>query len=280
MKLDFAGLSDSGLVRKNNEDSFLLCREYALFAVADGMGAHDCGEVASKLAVEGMKTFFDRSADTAPQDWPCRSPGIKGRAGCRVASAVEYAHHLIVRESHSPDGDHSNMGTTTVAIHFAGGVAYVAHVGDSRCYRFCEGELRQVTRDHTLVEEIRGKVDLSPSEEAGLACFSHILTRALGGTSTGAIPVDLSSFEARPGDLFLLCSDGLTNELSQEDIGRILKDEEIPEEACRRLVQSAVEHGGKDNVTVVVVRFVEGPEKETSASSEDDLTLEFEFSNR
>jgi len=247
-------LTDAGKLRDANEDSFLLCPEHALFAVADGMGAHDSGEVASRLAVEGIKTFFERSAHLPAEEWTCKNPEFGNQDGCRLASSLEYAHHLIVRESHSPDGEHSNMGTTAVALHMAGGMVHVAHVGDSRCYRLSSGELYQLTRDHSLVEEIRDKVDLTEAESAGLAHFAHILCRALGGTTPDMVPVDLLSLPAESGDLFLLCSDGLTNEVDAGVIAQILYEESELSDACGRLVRTAVENGGRDNVTVVVVR--------------------------
>jgi serine/threonine protein phosphatase PrpC len=229
------GFTDEGTKRPNNEDAMLLLDEHALYVVADGMGGHAGGEVASQLAVDAMEaTFLDHPTNaTLLSNIPVRAVElVQGLAAANEAIRGEAARSPWLSE----------MGTTIVAALFCpeNGRAYVAHVGDSRCYRLREGELEQVTTDHTLAEfGITGRE-------------ANRLSRAVG--SNGIVEVDLGVLEVRPGDTFLLCSDGITKALSDDLILGILQRDTAPLDTAAQLIARANALRARDNVTAVVVR--------------------------
>src|SRR5580704_3923998 len=231
--------TDTGLVRSVNQD--LAVETPTLFAVADGMGGHAGGEVAARLAVDELKAAFGRQPTGA---------GLSDAV--TEANAVVWAHS---RENPELRG----MGTTLTAVALVneGGrdVLALVNVGDSRSYRFHDGELSQITTDHSLAEEMVRTGELTTAE-AAVHPHRHILTRALGVSSD--VAVDLWRIQPVRGDRFLLCSDGLTNVLELDQIAEVLSSVSDPARAADLLVQAARTHGGSDNITVVVVDVVVG----------------------
>jgi serine/threonine protein phosphatase PrpC len=251
-KLTTALRSDKGRVREINEDAVAEAPELGLVVLADGMGGHNAGEVASALAVNTI-------LDSVRAGWPYRSelpPDAAGGAeGALLRRAVEVAHAAI-REMADSQPQYEGMGTTVVTCLLHDGRAIVAHVGDSRLYRLRGGELRQITRDHSLVEDLIAKGFYS-REEARQNVRRNILTRALG--SGDSVTVDLHAEPAEVGDVYLLCSDGLTEMVNDEQIRLTLqKFSANLDHSADQLVTLANEHGGKDNVSVALVR-VEQP---------------------
>jgi protein phosphatase len=229
-------MTDTGQVREANEDALLI--EAPLFAVADGMGGHLAGDVASRTAVEIITT-------RAEQD----SPGDTGS----LARLVREANHEIWKKAQS-DASLHGMGTTCTLAMLDESILHIAHVGDSRAYLFRDGDLSQLTEDHTLVGRMVREGRLRP-EEAERHPQRSIITRALGVDSD--VDVDTQTIELREGDRILLCSDGLSSMVDQDSIAQVLDDKSDPQEASERLVQLANEAGGEDNITVVVIEVAE-----------------------
>ncbi|MEZ5155538.1 MAG: Stp1/IreP family PP2C-type Ser/Thr phosphatase [Solirubrobacterales bacterium] len=226
-------LTDTGRQREANEDSYF--SRAPLFAVADGMGGAQAGEVASRMAVEAFERVDEASAP--PEEV--------------LRHAAEEANREIFELAHR-DASRSGMGTTLTAALLHGDEISFGHVGDSRAYVFREGKLKQITNDHSLVEELRRQGKLTRDQAAEHPQRS-VITRALGPEP--AVDVDTMTFSARPGDVFLLCSDGLTTMLDDEDVAAVLAREEDLNMAGRRLVRAANERGGRDNITVVLFRL-------------------------
>jgi protein phosphatase len=227
--------SDVGRVRTVNQDMTLVRPN--LYAVADGMGGHVGGEVAARVAVETLDRAFEHA------------PTVDGLRG-----AFSEANGAVWQES-QVNTDLRGMGTTLTAMALVGGtrgkdVLALANVGDSRAYVFSDGELTQVTADHSLAEERMRHGEMT-EEEAAVHPQRHILTRALGVSSE--VETDMWELDLRTGDRVLLCSDGLSNEVGIDEMGEILRDVGDPDEAAQRLVDVANEHGGADNITVVIV---------------------------
>jgi serine/threonine protein phosphatase PrpC len=237
--LEGGGVTDVGRARKVNEDAMLLLEGDGVFAVADGMGGHVGGEVASQLAVEAIASTFLEG----PDEDACMLVDVPLRGAELVRSFA--AANEAIRGIASKHSSLYEMGTTIVAARFCPkkGRLYVAHVGDSRCYRFRDSALSQLTRDHTLAEMgIRGKE-------------ARHLSRAVG--PTGLVEADLTVLEPRPGDTYLLCSDGLTKMVGAAAISMVLDQIADPQAAARELVRLANDAGGRDNITAVVIRVVD-----------------------
>ena len=232
-----AGLTDTGRKRRRNEDAFV-CRA-PLFAVADGMGGAQAGEVASRLAAAAVSEW-------ARDSW--------GEAV--VAGLVAEANRRVWQRAQE-DMSHSGMGTTiTVALaDLAGGTIAIGHVGDSRAYRIRDGRLEQLTEDHSLVAELVRRGRLSP-EEAEAHPQRSVITRALG--TEPDVDVDFFTIEALPGDLFLLCSDGLTTMVPDAELLDLAAGRNDLEAVARALVNAANAAGGEDNVTVVAFELEAG----------------------
>ena len=237
--------SDTGRVRQANEDSYLVVD--GLFAVADGMGGHQAGEVASHLALETLQSEFDAAGTDV------------------LVRAVENANHTLVSRS-AADPELAGMGTTLVAmalVEASGRDAIgVVNVGDSRLYLMSDGELAQITEDHSLVATMERQGRLTAAE-AAVHPQRNILTRALG--IDGTVLVD--SWEILPviGDRYLICSDGLFNEVDENRIAATLRRLVDPNEACRELIRLANEGGGRDNITCVVVDVVDDSGRDPNA---------------
>lgn len=248
VRVKACGLSDVGLTRVHNEDYFEIDPEHRLYVVADGMGGHSHGEVAAQLAVSSIRDFIHKTADK-DTTWPFGMDNRLERHTNLLKMAIRIAHDSVLRAI-SKDGSLYGMGTTVVGILLAGNVAAVAHVGDSRAYRLRNGRLDQLTQDHTWVNEQVVAGFLS-KEQARSHPLKNVVTRALGGESD--VLVDVREIEVRPGDVYLLCSDGLTGMLSDADIRDRLSGNGSLHEICRRLVNDSNARGGIDNVTVVVL---------------------------
>ena len=245
MQLTHAACSDIGKRRTHNEDSFLLLPDERLFAVCDGMGGHAAGEVASKLACEAIAAFY---ASTRGEDGAGRADER------RLADAIRLANAQILEAG---EGVNRGMGTTCVTTVFADGEVIVGHVGDSRAYRFRDGALTRLTADHSLVEEYLRTGRLTP-ETAKTFPQRNVILRALG---TGPqVDVDVARHPVRAGDVLLLCSDGLSGMLTDQDLTVILTQYAGELETCAKaLVDAANANGGLDNVTCVLARVGEGP---------------------
>jgi len=244
-----AGATDTGRRRRRNEDAYVC--EPPLFAIADGMGGAQAGEVASRLAAAVLE---EGGLDH----------GAAGDAEERVASLIREANRRVFQRA-SEDAATSGMGTTmTVALvdSRAGEIAF-GHVGDSRAYRVRDGELEQLTQDHSLVGELVRSGKISP-EEAESHPQRSVITRALG--TEADVDVDTFTRDAEPDDVYLLCSDGLTDMLGDGEILELLDGAPALDAAARRLVEAANSRGGEDNITVVVFEMVQG-------SLEDTVTL-------
>jgi len=250
MSLQAFGLTDVGRKRKHNEDAYLVDPERGLFVVADGMGGHAAGEVASRITVESMQEFIAASDDATDSSWPFGQAGSRTpSAGTRLTAAVEKANEKVMRAVASRP-ELKGMGTTVVAALIDGDRATLVHVGDSRAYLYRDGELRRLTDDHSWVQE-QVNAGILSEDEAKSHPLKNVVTRALGGSPH--VSVDLIEVPLRTGDRFLLCSDGLTGMVADEEIHEFFQSEPVPEPAVRRLVDLANERGGIDNITVIVV---------------------------
>lgn len=234
---DKHALSDTGRQRRANEDS---CFARApLFVVADGMGGAQAGEVASRLAVEAFEPGLDEEGDTSAE----------AALSARIRLANERIHDLA-----QSDRARQGMGTTITAAVVGEHDVAVAHVGDSRAYRLRHGAFERLTDDHSLVEELQRQGKLT-AEEATHHPQRSIITRALGPEP--AVEVDSATWPAEPGDVFLLCSDGLTSMIEDGQVAAVLREASSMEQAARALVSAANEAGGRDNITVVLFRLEE-----------------------
>ena len=257
------GKTDPGRVRRRNEDAFVV--DPPLFAVADGMGGAQAGEVASRLAAAAFREY--READElVPEE--------------RVAAIIKEANRRIYDRART-DSEVSGMGTTVTAALLGDGRVVIGHVGDSRAYRIRDGRLEQLTEDHSLVADLMRSGRLTPEEAEGHPQRS-VITRALG--TDPDVDVDTLVVEAEAGDLFLLCSDGLTTMVPDDEILRIVHESSSLDRAARSLVKAANKRGGEDNVTVVLFRLdPDEPIEETlvapvasadAAESEQEADLE------
>jgi serine/threonine protein phosphatase PrpC len=256
MRAIAAGLSDVGKQRVHNEDRFILLPEFSVFVVADGMGGHQSGEVASRMAASSIAAYFrngGRRGSAAPASVIDGASVTDSAVVDRLRAAVTQANARIFARA-DDSRIHRGMGTTVVAAAFSRseGELYIAHAGDSRAYRLRDGRLDQLTRDHSLVSDaLLERPDLSSTDLAYLP--KNVITRALGIGPT--VDVDVRVEPVLVGDLFLLCSDGLHGLISDEEIAAILEEYPVLTEACAQLVDMANAAGGKDNITAVVIRI-------------------------
>jgi protein phosphatase len=249
-----AGLTDIGRKRKHNEDSFMMDLEEGLFVVADGMGGHAAGEVAAKIAVETIGEFIAGTSQKEEATWPFHYNHQWRFNSNRLAVAVEQANEKVM-SAVAMQPTLKGMGTTLVAGIFDGSGMSLAHVGDSRAYRLRQGELTRLTDDHSWVHE-QIVTGILTEEEAKSHPLKNVVTRALGG-GPSVLP-ELHEYDLVPGDRYLLCSDGLTTMLGDEELSEVLKETPEPQKACQTLVDHANERGGLDNVTVIVVDVQDG----------------------
>ncbi len=247
MRLSVAGRTEVGKVRDGNEDTYVVDERLALFAVADGMGGHRGGEVASATAIEALRA------------------AVAG--GRPIDDAVRSANSAVIEKAEQ-DPNLTGMGTTLTAAVVVGGASLlIAHVGDSRAYRLRAGNIERLTEDHSLVEELVREGRLTP-EQAESHPQRAIVTRALGVDDP--VEVDLYTVDVRAGDRVIICSDGLTTMLRERDIESIARTEPDTRLAANKLVEAANDAGGEDNITVVVIDVVEAAEEDLGT----DIALE------
>jgi PPM family protein phosphatase len=252
-------MTDVGLQRDHNEDSYAVLAEYDLFIVADGMGGHRAGDVASRLATESIADFF-RSTSREDATWPFHFDTSLSEEENRLVAGIRVANRQIFERS-IRSRDCAGMGTTVVGALFSKKKTriYVGHVGDSRAYRVRKGSINQLTRDHSLFNDyIMAMPELTEEQRAELP--RNVITRALG--MQDSVVVDLISDEPQPGDVYLLCSDGLSGMLTDDQILDIVSASEDAPEVCRRLIAKANENGGEDNITALVIRIDDRDEAE------------------
>ncbi len=248
MKLVCAGMTDVGIAREHNEDDFYLSEgDEALCIVADGMGGHRSGEVASALAIKAMVEYYRESMahyDEPPE--PENSP-----EQVRLTRAVLNANGAVFSAASANESYHG-MGTTIVSGFFTDRGVYLAHIGDSRCYRLREGNLEQRTEDHSLANEYV-RMGILSAEDVEYFPYKNVITRACGLTDD--VEVDIHFEELQSKDLFLFCSDGLSDMVPDSEIVSIMRANTNLDDMCRELVERANANGGADNITVVLARI-------------------------
>jgi serine/threonine protein phosphatase PrpC len=254
MKVHSAGLTDTGRRRENNEDSFHTDDEVRLYIVADGMGGHRAGEVASSTVVSSVKDYmeaFHTSPAANESSESNMSPGATA-----VCHSIELANRVVFQLSQD-QGSYKGMGSTAAVAYFFEDTLITANVGDSRIYLIRDNGIEQLTQDHTLLaEHMRKNPDWDPNNAS--IPMKHILVRAVGIHEV--VEADVYETHSLPGDLILMCSDGLTDMLSDEEIHQAVLEGGELKEVCERLVNMANERGGLDNITAVLL-FVQKEDK-------------------
>lgn len=250
--IEVAGETNVGKKRQHNEDNFSIVEEAGLYIVADGMGGHASGEVASKMAVDSIREFFEATAKDPDRTWPYKMDKSRGYEENRLITAIKLAN-LRIFEGAQKDAKQKGMGTTLVTVFAVQEGVYIAHVGDSRVYRIREGRIEQMTEDHSLLNDYIKMKRLTPEE---IAAFPHknVIVRALG--MKDVVKVDTRFEQPRDGDTYVLCSDGLSGPVTDEDILAITLAAPDLKTAATQLIDKANANGGPDNVTVVLTRWM------------------------
>ena len=254
MNVVAAGLSDVGKQREHNEDSFCILPEYDLFIVADGMGGHRAGDVASKMATHTIASFFQA---TSKEDatWPFHFDPHLSVEENRLITGIKVANKRIFDASTRYREVHG-MGTTVVGALFSKERerVYVAHVGDSRAYRVRDGQITQLTRDHSLINDyLLVMPDMTQEQRDELP--KNVITRALG--MQDSVVVDLVPEHPKVGDVYVLCSDGLSGMITDDEIRDAVVQNDELDAAAQAMIDHANENGGEDNITVVLLRVTE-----------------------
>jgi serine/threonine protein phosphatase PrpC len=249
--LEAFAISHVGRKRSQNEDAFATFPEERLFIVADGMGGHSAGEIASHMAVDEIAEFFRSFHDDPGQIWPYPMDQQSSLGANLLVVAIKVANDKI-RAAAAEDRTRTKMACTVVAMAVGDEHLYVAHAGDARAYRFRAGHLDRLTTDHSILAEMMAaRPDIGDAE---IAASSHrnVVTKALGNKAE--VDPTLTMDHLRPGDLYLLCSDGLWESVKDAAIGEILSSTDDLEAACQLLIDAANDAGGPDNITALVVR--------------------------
>ena len=245
------GRTDVGRRRKINEDSYLVSPETSLYAVCDGMGGHNAGEVASRMAIETISAFVERSAVEKEITWPWGLDANVSFDANRIKTAIRLANARVYQAADNRE-ELTGMGTTVVAALVSPDLVTIGSAGDSRCYLVRDGALSQLTRDDSWVSAALGEGILN-SDDVEHHPLRNVITKAVGARDT--IDLEVVEHDLRPGDLLMLCSDGLHSMINDQEIKRILIPvPESLEEASARLIDAANEAGGRDNVSVVLLR--------------------------
>ncbi|MEZ4703644.1 MAG: Stp1/IreP family PP2C-type Ser/Thr phosphatase [Bdellovibrionota bacterium] len=258
MKIISCGITDIGRKRQRNEDSYLVNDKLGLYIVADGMGGHAGGEFASKIAVTTVEEIIrgvDRTKSNVPDQTYLDSPEdeqIDGEEQERLRDAIARAGNMIVRRA-IEEPELKGMGTTSTVMLIRDGNAYFAHVGDSRAYCIREGQIIQITEDHSLVHE-QLKSGLITEEEAKTHQLKNIITRSVGVQEE--VEVDTIVWKIMQGDFYVMCSDGLSNMVDDQEILSIVKEDNL-ELSARDLVDTANQRGGEDNITLILLKVLE-----------------------
>ena len=267
MRINYKAVTDVGRKRKGNEDSLFVNADQSLFVVADGMGGHAAGEVASKIAVDAINEFVVLTAGDEEITWPFGLDENMSYDGNRLKTAVRFANRKVL-EATKERAEYEGMATTVAAVLVDGESANLAHVGDSRVYLYRpsgapsegasatpDGELTQLTSDHSWVNEqlLSGVIS---ADQARSHPLRNVVTRALGGKADLQVEMQVHKIEA--GDVLMLCSDGLTTMLPDDQMGELLKGAgDDLREAAEALVAAANDRGGEDNITVLLLKFQE-----------------------
>jgi len=250
MGIRYAARTDLGMRRTHNEDGYGILEDDSLVLVADGMGGHAAGEIASGLALGEIASFYHRAChDSQTEWWPFDTEPALSVVANRILCGVGPAN--LPNYEASPEKGRKGMGTTLVAAAIVGNTITIAHVGDSRAYRIRDGEILRLTRDHSLLEQFK---EINPSmtrEEEQNFPHKNVITRALG--LNDVVEVDLKTLDLKPNDRYLLCSDGLSGHLEDEELLELTKDASDLPAAVAELVERANAAGGADNITVVLV---------------------------
>ncbi|MEO8120401.1 MAG: Stp1/IreP family PP2C-type Ser/Thr phosphatase [Rhodoferax sp.] len=251
MNYTFCAQTDPGRVRENNEDAAVFDAATHLAVLADGMGGYNAGEIASGMATAFIKTELARwLSEAGPQ-------AQAGQVRRAIEICVDNANRSIFNASHA-NPQYSGMGTTLVLAVFQGATLLLGHVGDSRCYRWRGNQLLQITRDHSLLQE-QMDAGLLTREQAATSPNKNLVTRALGVETEVAL--DLNEYSVEAGDIYLMCSDGLSDMMDDAAIAQILQNGSSLDQMAGELVCAANENGGRDNITVLLTQVVNKPEK-------------------
>jgi len=251
MKIRYAAKTDVGMKRTHNEDYFSLIEDEQLFIVADGMGGHAMGEVASKMAADTLSEFYTRTKDE-DATWPYKMDRQLSYVENRLVCGIKMANSRIY-DAATRDPRCKGMGTTLVSCLINGDKSYFAHVGDSRGYRVRGDQIKQITRDHSLLEDYKeAKPDMSEDEQRNFP-HKNVITRALGMRDT--VQVDIKHDSIEDGDVFLLCCDGLSGMLEDRKMFEIVRSCGTDlEKTVAQLVDQANRNGGVDNITVILLQ--------------------------
>src|SRR5262245_19739408 len=243
------GATHTGRVRKQNEDSLLSLPQFGLFVVADGMGGVNAGEVASRMAVDAIQAFIERSVPGSSHTWPFGLDAGLSYQGNRVRSAVKVANRAIFREAEA-QSQYTGMGTTVAVVLIEGETATICGVGDSRIYASDRGTITQLPRDHTWVQTLRVQNPMLDPAALARHPMRHVLTSVVGGQSD--VDVTITERPIGPGDRLLLCSDGVHGGLSDEELQTLVQSGTV-QSAAEAIVARALEVDGRDNISALVV---------------------------
>lgn len=251
MKIKYAGKTDIGMKRSHNEDALFFLEDQHLFMVADGMGGHSSGEVASRLAVETIANFFKATRGDDEITWPYKMEKGRKYDENRLVVAIKLANQRIF-EAAQRELRYKGMGTTIVSTLYGEGEVFVAHVGDSRVYLVRDGHMNQLTEDHSLLNDYIRNRQLTPEE---IENFPHknVIVRALG--MRDIVAVDVTTIVPKPNDIFLLCTDGLSGMIDDAAMTEIVKKNGELAKTVDDLVDGANKNGGQDNITVMLLQF-------------------------
>lgn len=251
-KINYSAKTHRGLLREENEDGFLCEADLGLFLVADGMGGHEAGEVASKIACSSIKEFIYKTKDKAMKKFSLAYKKSFPQEWNKLLGAISYANGKIIKYAEQKKYL-SGMGTTIVACLFYNKKMSYAHVGDSRLYLFKNNDLKLLTEDHSWVQE-QVKLGYLTQEEAQYHPLKNVVTRALGGSSK--ISIDIADISLENGDKFLLCSDGLNVVVSEDIIKEILSEENDLDLCTEKLIEETLKRGAPDNITVLLLEVI------------------------
>jgi len=250
MTIRYAARTDLGMRRTHNEDGYGILEDECLVLVADGMGGHAAGEVASAQALTEVGSFYYESHVRPEVPWPFERDASLSLLENRLACGFRAANQKIF-EMASSDRGRKGMGTTMVAAAIVDDEIGIAHVGDSRAYRIRDGAIERLTRDHSMLEQFKELYPEMTREEEHNFPHKNVITRALGLADD--VEIDTQTHEVLAGDLYLLCSDGLTGHLSDEELLEVMNGAEELERAVAELIDRANDQGGHDNITVVAI---------------------------
>ncbi|TVR02563.1 MAG: Stp1/IreP family PP2C-type Ser/Thr phosphatase [Deltaproteobacteria bacterium] len=254
MKLEFAGQTDVGRKRGHNEDNFLILADYNLFLVADGMGGHSAGEVASLMAVESVAEFFKDTAEDQDVTWPFKQDKGLSWEENRLSTGVKLAN-LRIHESAASNSERRGMGTTLVCTYFSRKNVIIGHVGDSRVYRIRDRKIEMLTEDHSLLNDYLKMKELT-QEEIDNFPHKNVIVRALGMKES--VQVDVITDSPRIDDIYLLCSDGLSGMIEDPEVLQCVLDANGDlKDACQRLIDAANANGGVDNITCALIKVLQ-----------------------